>query len=289
MVSVLEKKVPEWKIQKVEELAKQIDSYDVVAIANLHKVRAIQLQDLKKRFKDDPLTKVTKNNLMRLALQHSKKPGIERLSEKITGPNVIILTNMNPFKLSLLLDMRKIMVAAKAGDVAQNDIVVRAGNTGMPPGPAMSDMRELGIQTKIELGSVFVVRDTVVAKKGDSVSPNLASMLSKLGIKPLEVGLSLNAAYNEGVILAGDQLHLDLEDTREQLQTAWNHAFSLAFEAGYPTPETIVSLLRRAYSEARSLAINSAYPAPEVINDILAKAHAQMLSLSERIGQPVSG
>ena len=48
MVSVLEKKVPEWKIQKVEELAKQIDSYDVVAIANLHKVRAIQLQDLKK-------------------------------------------------------------------------------------------------------------------------------------------------------------------------------------------------------------------------------------------------
>ena len=226
---------------------------------------------------------------MRLALQRSKKPGIEKLSEKITGPNVIILTNMNPFKLSLLLDMRKIMVAAKAGDVAQNDIVVRAGNTGMPPGPAMSNMRELGIQTKIELGSVFVVRDTVVAKKGDVVSPNLASMLSKLGIKPLEVGLSLNAAYNEGVILTGDQLHLDLEDTREQLQTAWNHAFSLAFEAGYPTHETIALLLRKAYSEAKSLAISSAYPAPEVINDILAKAYAQMLSLSVKIGQPVSG
>lgn len=287
MVSVLKREIPQWKIQKVDELTGLIDSHDVVAIADLYKVRAIQLQNLRKKFKNDPLIRVAKNNQTNLAIKKSSKPGIEKLSEQINGPTVLIMTSMNPFKLSILLDKSKIVVTAKAGDIAQNDIIVNTGNTGLPPGPVISEFRALGVKTRIELGSVFIVRNTVVAKKGDVITPKLASMLSKLGVKPLEVGVSLKAAYHQKIILTRDQLHIDLETIKKQVTTAWNNAFNLTFKIAYPTKENIVHLLRKASLEARSLAVNSTYPIKETIHDILAKAHAHMLSLSEKI-EPAS-
>jgi len=288
MATVLKREVPEWKKKKVNELVEVLDSYDVVAIADLFKVRAVQLQNLRKKFQNDPLIRVAKNLQTKLALKRSKKPGVGKLSEMIQGSSVLILTNMNPLKLSLLLYKSKINVAAKAGDTVQNDITLKAGNTGLPPGPAISEFRDLGVKTKIELGSIFIVSNTVVAKRGDTVTPKLASMLSKLGVKPLEVGLSLKAAYYNGSILTEEQLHVDVDSIIDDLVTARNNAFNLTFVIAYPTKENIVLLLRKASSEAKALALNSAYPTTETIHAILAMAHAHGVSLLQKV-EVVSG
>jgi large subunit ribosomal protein L10 len=160
---------------------------------------------------------------------------------------------------------------------------VKAGNTGLPPGPAISEFRDLGVKTKIELGSIFIVSDTVVAKRGDKVTPKLASMLSKLGIKPLEVGLSLNAAYYKETILTEEQLHVDVDAIMENLATASKNAFNLTLAIAYPTKENIILLLRKANSEAKALALNSAYPTTETIHSILAIAHSHGVSLSQKV------
>jgi large subunit ribosomal protein L10 len=192
---------------------------------------------------------------------------------------------MNPYKLLLLLENSKIKMVAKSGDVAPNDIIVPAGNTALPPGPAISELHNAGVRTKIDGGSVWVLRDTVVAKKGETVTPKVASILPKLGIKSLEVGLKLIAAYDEGLVILSDQLSLDLHEIRRRFEDGYNKAFHLSLNMVYPTKKTVDIILWRAASRARNLALTSNYFVPEVASQLIAKAYAHMERISLKLLQ----
>lgn len=285
MTQVLERGAIRRKAQKVEKLVSSIDQYNVIAFASLHKVRAIQLQELAKRFRSDILLKTVKNVLVKRALERSAKKNINELTKHMVGSNLLLLTDMNPFKLSILLRKNKIRTTAKAGDIAQNDITIPAGNTGFPPGPAISELHEAGVRTRIESGSVWVTRDTIVAEMGEAIPAKVASILSKLGVKPLEVSLQLVAAYDDGLVFTTEQLSLDLNETTRQFEEAHKQAINLSINTPYPTTETIATILRRAHMEAKALAINSAYLAPEVAAEVLARAYIQMTSLASQIAK----
>jgi large subunit ribosomal protein L10 len=285
MTQALERSTIRRKAQEVEQLVSSIDLYNVIAFASLHKVRAIQLQELAKRFRSDILLKTAKNVLVKRALERSAKRNINELTKHMVGSNLLLLTDMDPFKLSILLGKNKIKTTAKAGDIAQNDIMIPAGNTGLPPGPAISELHEAGVRTRIESGSVWVIRDTVVAERGEAIPAKVASVLSKLGVKPLEVSLQLVAAYEDGLIFTTEQLSWDLNETTRQLEEAHNQAINLSVNATYPTAETIATILRRAHSEARSLALNAAYLTPEVAAEVVARAYSQMASLASQIAK----
>ncbi len=285
MAQALVRSTIQQKADEVAKLTSSIDQYEVIALASLHKVRASQLQELTKRFRSDILFKTAKNVLVKRALDRSVKRNIQDLSKHMVGSNLLLLTNMNPFALSILLDKNKIKATAKAGDIAPTDITIPAGNTGLPPGPAISELHDAGVRTRIESGSVWVMRDTVVAKKGEAIPPRVASVLSKLGVKPLEVGLQLVAAYDDGLVFTADQLSLDLAATTRQLEDAHQRAINLSVNTSYPTVETIGLLLQRAHREARALAINAAYMTPAVAAEVVAKAYSHMISLASCIAK----
>jgi large subunit ribosomal protein L10 len=279
LVLTLERESIKKKAKEVEELTQLINTYSVLAIADLYKVRAIQLQELARKFRSQIQLKVAKNILLKMALRNSKKLEIEKLIETLQGSSVLLLTNMNPFKLLLLLESSKLKMVAKTGDIAPNDIIVPEGNTALPPGPAISELHNVGVRTKIDGGSVWVLSDTVITQKGETVTPKVASILPKLGIKSLEVGLKLIAAYDDGLVILSNQLSLDLNAIRRQFEEAFNKAFNLSLNAVYPTKKTLDVILWRAASNARNLAINSTYFAPEVASQLVAKAYANMESV----------
>src|SRR5579875_2788685 len=120
--------------------------------------------------------------------------GIQRASEfvsRLDGQNALIFTNMNPFKLFLVLEKSKVSLPARAGDIATENIIIPSGNTGIPPGPVLSEFKEAGVPTRIESGNIFVSKDTIVARPGDSISPKLAGLLARLNLKPIKAGLSI--------------------------------------------------------------------------------------------------
>jgi large subunit ribosomal protein L10 len=272
------------KISEVEEIAKILRQYKVVGIASLQKVRASQLQEFKKKLAADVYMRVVKNTLIKRAIEKCKEqPGLEKLEKYLTGPNVFLFTNLNPFKLALLLEKGKVRLTAKAGDVASFDVIVPAGNTGQPPGPIISQLNAVGLPTRIEAGSVWITKDTLVARKGEVISERLASVLSKLGIKPVEAGLIMKAVYDEGLIIEREQLKIDLEETKKQFEIAHAEAFKLSVGVAYPTKENIQVLIHIAHREAYALSLGAAIPTKETIKDLIRKAHAEMLSLSMRI------
>jgi len=272
------------KMTEVEEISQLVNKYKGMGIASLKKVRASQMQELKKNMADKVHMRVIKNTLMKLAFENCKeKPDLKKLENYLSGSNVYLFTDLNPFKLLLILERGKVKTTAKANDIAALDVVVPAGNTGQAPGPIISQLNAAGLPTRIESGSVWVSKDTLVVKKGEPINERLASVLSKLGIKSVELGLVVNVMYDQGLIITQEQLRIDLEDTKKEIENAYGESFALSLSIAFPTPETTVPLLQIAHQQAYALSINAVIPTKDTIEDLLRKAHMEMLSLSSRL------
>lgn len=283
MALVTERKTIKKKAQIVEELNELFNKYDTIAIADLNKVRAAQLQQLAQKFRKDVKMKVVKNSIVPRVLNKNGRPNVEKLADHLQGSKILLFTNMDPFKLSLLLEKNKTKMTAKAGDIAIEDITIPAGNTGLPPGPAITELHDAGLRTKIDVGSVWVVMDAVVAKKGQPVPLKVASVLSKLGVKPFEIGLTIRAAFNKSFVFTYEQLRPKVTEIKQQFGDAVSEAFNLAYNSLYPTPLTVTIALQQAFSNSRNLAVNSSYEAPEVMQLIIARAQSHALSLASKV------
>ncbi len=266
-------------IDRVAELAKK---YPVLAVTNLSKVRASQLMAVRKALREHADVYVVKNKLAVRGLQKAGIKNADQLLSHLTGQNALIFSTYDPFKLFLTLDKNKVFLAARAGDTAPDDIMVPAGNTSLPAGPVLSEFREAGIQTKIEGGSIWVNKDSVAVKKGAPITPKLASLLSKLNIKPIKAGLTIALAYENGLIYAGEIVAIDLEKYRQSLLDGYASSRGLALIIGYVTKETAPDVLARAYREAMSLAVEAGFLTKETAPMILGKAEAEAAALKAK-------
>lgn len=272
------------KAKEVEEIAQLINEHKVLAIASLQKVRASQLQEFKKNLADKVFMRVIKNTLMKMAIEKCQdKPDLKKLEEHLEGSNIYIFTDLNPFKLALTLEKGKVKTTAKSGDIAAFDVLIPAGNTGQSPGPVISQLNAAGLPTRIESGSVWISKDTLVVRKGEAISERLASVLSKLGVKPVESGLAMSYAFDEGLVITQEQLKVDVEGTKQNVEMAYADSFALSVSIAYPTQESTVALLQVAHREAYALAMGAAIPTKETIEDLIRKANAEMLGLSSRV------
>jgi large subunit ribosomal protein L10 len=235
------------KAENVDRVAELAKKYPVLAVTNLSKVRSTQLMAVRKALRGHAEVFVVKNKLAILGLQQAGIKNADQLLSHLTGQNALIFSTYDPFKLFLTLDKSHVYLHARAGDKVPNDIMVPAGNTNLPAGPVLSEFREAGIQTKIEGGSIYVNKDSVALKKGGEVTPKLASLLSKLNIKPIRAGLSIALAYEDGLIYAGDLVAIDLEKYRQSLMDAYSSSRGLAILIGYVTKETAPEIIARAY------------------------------------------
>jgi large subunit ribosomal protein L10 len=275
--------VLEGKAAEVEAIKELLQEYKSIGVASLQKVRAAQLQALKKNLAGQVYMKVLKNTLMKLAIDELQKEELNRLEEYLAGSNLLLFTDLNPFKLALLLERGKVTTTAKSGDIAAMDVVVPAGNTAQPPGPIISQLNAVGLPTRIESGSVWVSKDTLVVKKGEVINERLAGVLSKLGIKAVEAGLSMRAVLDEGLIITSEQLKIDVDATRRSLEQSNAEAFALSLSVAYPTSDNITTLLQIAHQKAFALSLGAAVPTKENIGDLIRKAHTEMQSLNSAV------
>jgi len=265
---------PKRKTQMYQQLQELPKKYKVLALVRMEKVRASQILPLRKKLKDEVEFFTIKNKLAQKALEKIDVPGIKNMVEKLTGQCLFMFTNMSPFKLNVLLAKNKVMLAARAGDIASIDVVVRPKNTGVAPGPMLTDFKEAKIPTKIDQGTIWITKETIPIKKGEAISEKLAGLLGKLDIKPVEAGIALAAAIEEGVQYSEEDLVIDVEKFRTEIAAAHQEAISLSIEAAYVTPENVQQILSKAARSARSVSTESGYITDETKEQILQKAHS---------------
>jgi len=274
-VDTQRKNYPKKKRLLYQELQELPGTCDVIALSKMSKVRATQLMTIRKKFRNEIKIRVIKNRVAQRAFEKlSNRPGLDYLSKELEGQCALLFTNISPFKLNLIFAKNKVFLPAKGGDIATKDIIIPAGNTGISPGPVLSEFKEANVSTKIDQGTIWVGKDTVVVRSGSIISQKLASLMSKLNIKPIEAGISISFAIAEGLVLKENDLKINLAEYREELTRSFHEAVSLAIETSYPTVETITHLLVRAYQNATALATDSGYLSPDSVQFVLVRANA---------------
>ena len=272
--------VQEHKVELVREVSDRLKGARVVGIADAGRLPSRQMQVIRRAVGGAEL-RFMKRSLLRRALEEA---GLGELAEHIPDKPVLIISEQDAFSLFREINSQKAAAPAKAGMVAEKDIVVPKGGTGLPPGQAIGDLQTAGIPAKIEKGQIVVTEDKVVAKAGEVITPQVANALAKLELKPFEHLLRVVAIKERNLIFTRDVLDVDIERLRGDIAAAGSAAFALAYSTGYPVKEVVELKLQEAARHGKSLALNIEWLTEETLPELLSKANAQAVSLNQKVG-----
>lgn len=275
---------PKGKQELHQQMLELPKSYNVIALSKVNKVRATQLMKIRKKFHKEIIIKVIKNRVTQKAFEKiSDVQGIDKLSSQLEGQCALMFTNISPFKLNLIFDQNKVFLPAKGGDITKTEIMIPSGDTGITPGPVLSEFKEANVPTKIDQGTIWVSRDTIVAKPDDVISTRLASLLSKLNIKPIEAGIVVNYAIADKLVFAEDDLRIDINEIKNELGRSYNESISLAVESSYFTRESMGYLLSKASRQAQYLALESNYLSKDTAAQIISTEEIKAQNLVNKL------
>lgn len=276
--------LPAWKRKQVEEIKQHFADYPVVGLVDMHGIPASQLQHIRQNLREVAYIKMTRNTLTSRALEEMGGDAAV-MGEHIAGQSALIFTKENPFKLYKLLEQTKTKMAAKPGETAPEDIVVPKGPTSFKPGPIVGELQQAGIPAVIEGGKVKIKDTKTVVKKGAVIDAKMADVLTKLDIKPMDVGLILRAAFQDGTLFAPETLAIDETVYLGQIALAAQQAFNLSVNAAIPTAQTTGAILTKAVRDARSLGIEAGIYEKDIIDEIIGKAYRSSLALKGIVEQ----
>jgi len=269
--------LPAEKEKWVAEIKQLASEYKLIGLVDMYGIPARQVQDIRRNLRGRAKLMMRKNTLITVALQEGDSSDILKY---MSGHSALIFTNENPFKLFSTLEKTKTKMAARPGEKAPEDIVIPKGPTNFKPGPIVAELQQAGIPAAIESGKVTIRETKTVVKAGEEINKKLADALVKLNIKPMDIGLSLQAAFFENDLYEPSVLAIDEEAYYNDLIVAATHAVNLSVNACYPTKDTAGPIITKAVREARNLGIEAAVYSNELIDGIIGKACAQANALS---------
>jgi large subunit ribosomal protein L10 len=277
--------VAAWKKEMVSDLKTIMTENPVVAIVNVHGIPGPQIQKMRADLRGTAKFLMTRNKLIRIALDEAakEKDGLNGLKEMVDGQCAVVATGMNPFKLFNQMEETKASAAAKPGDIAPDDIVVKAGPTSFPPGPIVGELQKVGIPATIDGGKIVIKKDKKLVEKGEPIPEEIAKVLPRLDIMPMTVGLDLLAAFEDGIVYDRKVLDIPPDYYPSMLASAASNALSLGIGIVYPTAKTMPILISKAYREAINLAVEATIPIGDSIKILLTKADSHMLALASKI------
>lgn len=280
--SKLERKIYFRKV--FEELLRQNRFLIVINSAGLRAKLLVKLRRLADEY--GYILKGGKNGVLLKAIENVYPKDADKIKPYLHGQNMFIFTNNDPVDLAIKLSQIEISLPASPGDIAPDDIIIPAGNTGIPPGPIIGLFSSLNIPTKIISGTIHITRDVLIAKKGDKISLDIANILSKLGIEPIVTKVKFRFAYDfaDKIVLTDKDLVPNLEEIKSSISECASRAFYLSIGIKYPARQTVPILLLNATTIARNVALKLRYVTDKNIPEMLHLAVKIARKLAEHTG-----
>jgi len=247
------KDIPNKKKEILTNLISLINKNNTIMIVSIENISTPQFQKIKNSLKDKAIIKVIKKTFMLKAFEEAKKKNIEKLEPWLQKGFAVIFSDIDPFELSSILADNKFPAKAKAGQIVPKDIIVKAGPTELPAGPIISELGKVKIKAGIEGGKIVIKESTVIAKEGEKLSQDAASILVKLEITPFTIGFEPLAAYDSKEEKVYEKIKVDKEDMIKNIKQISSEIFNLALNISYLNKETSGFLIAKANQEANTI------------------------------------
>ena len=271
-------------------IEKLLEKHSIIGVIDVSGLPAPQFQKIRALLKKNAKILIVKRNLIELMLNKFEKKfdGIGKLIPKASGVVGLVFTNDNPFTLYKIIQENKSQAPAKANQTAPNDIVVPAGPTNFVPGPIIGELGAVKIKAGVGAGGKIEIKeDSLVVKEGEQISAQLAGILSRLEIEPMEVGLNVKAIYEDGTIYEKEVLDVDSDAILDELKYCANECFRLSITLNHYSKDNIKYFIGNAYTDSLSLGIGIEWESSETIKNLLcmanSKANSLALSLPENV------
>jgi len=261
-----------WKSQYFTRLANLVEEFPKVMVVTVDNVGSKQMQQIRIALRGHGEVLMGKNTLIRKCLRGllDKHPEIEALMPWIRGNVGFVFTKSDLNTVKDVMLSNKVKAPAKAGAVAPVDVWVPAGNTSMGP-EKTSFFQALAIPTKIARGTIEILNDVHLIKKGDKVGASEATLLNMLNVSPFSYGLVLKQVYENGFCYEPEVLDISLSDLRTRFVSGVRNVAALSLQIGYPTlasvPHSLVNGLKKLISVAVATDID--FPAAQRAKDFL--------------------
>jgi large subunit ribosomal protein L10 len=253
----------------------------------LRGVPAAALQSMRRelRARNHPIT-VAPNSAIRHALEKAaaQRPALAPLLDQVVDQTAVLSTEGNPFSLYQEFLQTRSPTPARGGEIAPKDIFVPAGTTSFKPGPIVGELQHAGFPAAIEKGKVVLKKDTTIVRAGHTISREVAGMLTRLEVYPLEVGLTLRALVDGTTYYPPEVLAVDLDARRADLARGARAALGLSVELAYPTAQSVPFLVAKAHRRALGVALAAGYPTPDTIGPLFATAMREAAAVAKLTG-----
>ncbi|KAH8905430.1 hypothetical protein BR93DRAFT_939405 [Coniochaeta sp. PMI_546] len=260
-----------------DKLKGLLQDYNSVFIVSVDNVSSQQMHEIRQSLRGQGVVLMGKNTMVRRALKTfiPDSPEYERLLPFVKGNIGFVFTNGDLKDIRDKILANKVAAPARAGAIANVDVWVPAGNTGMEPGKT-SFFQALGVPTKIARGTIEITTDLKLVTAGGKVGASEATLLNMLNISPFTYGMGIVQVYDQGNAFPPEVLDIGEEQLLKSFGSAVTTITCLSLALNYPTLPSVFHSLINSYKNVLAVAIATEYswPAIEELKDRIANPEA---------------
>lgn len=258
------KKQKDRKYQLAEELEVHFQNFSKMFLVDVDNVGSNQLHQIRIALRGKAVIYCGKNTQMRRVIREMEKtnPMLERVRNVLKLNLAIIFTNDNLSEIRDVIVNNKVAAPARAGQLAQCNVVVPAGNTGMEP-TMTSFLQALNIPSKITKGSIEILSPVELIMQGDKVEASQCALLEKLGIKPFSYGLVVKHVYDDGAMYDPAVLDITEEAILASFAAGIKNIAAVSIVTGVPTIASVPYSILLAFKNLLAIAAETDYTFPQ--------------------------
>jgi large subunit ribosomal protein LP0 len=245
----------EWKNKYFEKMIHLLDEYPKCFIVGADNVGSSQMQKIRISLRGHAVILMGKNTMMKKAIRGhlEKNPSLEKLLPHIFENVGFVFTKQDLQFIREKLQDNKVAAPAKANAIAPCDVTLPAQVTNLGP-EKTSFFQALSITTKITRGTIEIINDIHLIKKGDKVGASEATLLNMLNISPFSYGLSVRQVFEGGAVFSPDILDIKPEDLRAKFVAGVKNIAAISLQIGYPTVASAPHSIARGFKNLLAIA-----------------------------------
>jgi len=272
------KKLKERKYALADELKEHFENYTKLFMVDCDNVGSNQIQQIRIALRGKAVLYCGKNTQMRRVirdLESEGRPELEKVRLQLKLNIALVFTNEELPAIRDLILENKVAAPARAGSVAQSDVIVPAGNTGMEP-TMTSFLQALSIPSKITKGSIEILNPVHLIHEGEKCEASQCALLEKLGIKPFSYGLVVKVVYDNGSMYDPKVLDITDDDIIASFAAGIKNVAAVSVETGLPTVASVPYSILLGFANLLAVAVETEYTfkEAEAIKEFIANPEA---------------
>merc|ERR1711934_301558 len=255
------KKVKDRKYQLADELKQHFQDYTKLFLVDCDNVGSNQIQQIRIALRGKAILYCGKNTQMRRVIRELENEGhaqLEKVRLQLKLNLAIVFTNENLSEIRDTILENKVAAPARAGSIAQCDVIVPAGNTGMEP-TMTSFLQALSIPSKITKGSIEILNPVHLISEGEKCEASQCALLEKLGIKPFSYGLVVKVVYDDGAMFDPKVLDITDDDIVASFSAGIKNVAAVSVETGLPTIASVPYSILLGFANLLAVAVETDY------------------------------